>query len=94
MRHPSRPQAYLKAEYGVQNIPEDVLGQNFRTLWGTRRAYLNHMPGETGQDFQGNYLHGRTDEGDFTHNCLCDRSERMMDYILQLGPIHLPVDVE
>jgi RHS repeat-associated protein len=80
--------------WGVQNIPSNILGFNFQGLWGTRRAALNQMPGETGEDFQWNFLHGRTNLGDETHNCICDRSEKMMDEILTLGPNQLPGDVK
>jgi RHS repeat-associated protein len=85
----------LKPSYGVQDIPKEIgNGVEAQPLWGTRRAYLNPMSGQSDQAFQGQYLHGKGDPNIAdTHGCLADRSEHMMDEILKLGAVHLPVDV-
>jgi RHS repeat-associated protein len=89
----------LKPFYGVQEIPTDTPAPgggtlNFQVEWGTRRAALNPMPGETSEGYYGNYLHGKLRPLDYTHNCICDRSEAMMDKLLTLGPVHVPVEVQ
>ena len=92
--------ATLKPFYGAQSIPgriasPDGLGYfNFGIEWGTERIALNPMPGETAPDFFGNYLHGKERPGDYTHNCICDRSQHMIDEVLKLGSIHVPTQVQ
>jgi len=90
--------AFLLPEYGVQHIPSsiDVDGNslNFQGLWGSTRIRLNEMPGETSEGYLDNYLHGRTNIGDFTHNCICNRSEDMINKLLELGPLRVPVEVQ
>jgi len=85
--------------YGAQNIPKLIdIGQggsaDFRWEWGSRRIALNPMPGYSGPDFEGNYLHGKDRPGDYTHNCICDRSEHMIDELYKLGSVHVPTQVQ
>jgi RHS repeat-associated protein len=86
---------------GVQFIPKWIKSPsgsgyslNFRVEWGTRRAALNPMPGETDEAYQRNYLHGKERKNDYTHNCICERSEHMMDKILSLPATRVPVQVQ
>jgi hypothetical protein len=64
--------------------------------WGSIRARLNETRGETGPDFQGNYLHGKTRQGNYTHGCIAERSEKILKLLLQMDPKltpAVPVDV-
>jgi len=49
---------------------------------GQSEAALNHA--DNGNvDFQGNYLHGKNRPGDYTHGCICERSETAPKLLLQ-----------
>jgi hypothetical protein len=75
----------LRANYGIQSIqPIEELGArfDFTTEWGDIRAALNHSV--NGDDhFQGNYLHGKLRPGDYTHGCICERSEMILKLLVQ-----------
>jgi hypothetical protein len=86
----------LNPFYGIQQIPNNIDGYNFQVEWGSIRARLNETRGETAPDFQGNYLHGKTRPGDYTHGCIAERSEQILKLLLQMDPklTHaVPVDV-
>jgi hypothetical protein len=84
----------LKQHYGIQEIaPEDPAHNwgNFQYQWGSVRAYLNPDPGETAQRFRGNYLHGKDPEaGNYTHGCVCNRSENVLHTLLGLNSEAVP----
>ena len=82
--------AQLRNFYGIQSIPADVGGYDVRYEWGSIRAKLNEPRGETRPDFLGQYLHGKTRPGDYTHGCICERSERILRLIEQLDYRHTP----
>jgi len=71
--------------WGIQQIPESVGGRNARWEWGSIRAALNQTKSETGAAFRGNYLHGKQRPEDYTHGCICERSETILRYLLGLN---------
>lgn len=86
----------LNPFYGIQQIPNNIDGYHFQVEWGSIRARLNETRGETGPDFQGNYLHGKTRQGNYTHGCIAERSEKILKLLLQMDPKltpAVPVDV-
>ena len=73
----------LKPFYGIQDIPEKIRGSDgkdydARSEWGSIRACLNEPAGELRQAYRGNYLHGKQRRGDYTHGCICERSEQIL----------------
>lgn len=73
----------LKPFYGIQDIPASIHGDdgndyNARWEWGSIRACLNEPQGETRQEYRGNYLHGKQRPGDYTHGCICERTEQIL----------------
>jgi RHS repeat-associated protein len=84
----------LKQFYGIQDISggiRDANGDllNNRWEWGSIRISLNHA--NNGDDaFQGNYLHGKERPGDYTHGCICNRSENVLREIRNLNPASVP----
>jgi hypothetical protein len=84
----------LKQFYGIQDIareirmPDGGFG-NAQWEWGSIRASLNHL--DNGDSaFQGNYLHGKERPGDWTHGCICNRSENVLREIRNLDPASVP----
>jgi len=60
--------------------------------WGHMRAMLNHS--DNGDDaFQGNYLHGKIRPEDYTHGCICERSESILHMLNGLSG-QVPVEVK
>lgn len=93
----------LKQFYGIQQIAPTIEGSNgegfdARYEWGSLRAALNPFPGQKGDAFQGNYLHGKNRGGDYTHGCICERSETVLHFLLNnINPAqnsHVPLSVE
>jgi hypothetical protein len=88
----------LKPFFGVQQIAVEIpdgkgAKLDFRYEWGSKRARLTPDLGESGAAFQGNYIHGkeRTEGGDYTHGCVCDRDERVLDSLFGLSPSKTPI---
>jgi len=83
--------AYLKPFYGIQEIPDDVDGAEFGIEWGGIRARLNETtPGETREHFLYQYLHEKDRPGDYTHGCICERSEVILNHLVKLNPQATP----
>jgi hypothetical protein len=85
----------LKPYYGIQkvgtSIPDDQGGLwNGQTEWGTIRARLNPTGGAPDH---GDYIHGKQRPRDYTHGCICDRSEVILNYLWNLGSPPTAVDV-
>ncbi|MFC5865339.1 RHS repeat-associated core domain-containing protein [Acidicapsa dinghuensis] len=84
----------LKQFYGIQDISAGIRDANGDLLdnrweWGSIRISLNHA--NNGDDaFQGNYLHGKERPGDYTHGCICNRSENVLREIRNLNPASVP----
>ena len=73
----------LKPFYGIQDIPPAIHGTDGNDYdatweWGNIRACLNEPAGETRQEYRGNYLHGKKRPGDYTHGCICERTEQIL----------------
>ena len=77
----------LKPDYGIETIQpivEQGASFDFTYEWGDIRAALNHS--DNGDPhLQGNYLHGKNRVGDYTHGCICERSETILKLLLQLS---------
>jgi RHS repeat-associated protein len=93
----------MRQFYGIQQIAPSIQGPNGEALdgryeWGSLRAALNPFPGQKGDAFQGNYLHGKERQGDYTHGCICERSETILHFLLNnIDPAqnsHVPLSVE
>lgn len=77
----------LKPYYGIQKIGTKVKDDqggtwDMQVEWGTIRARLN--PSGQVPD-RGEYIHGKTRARDYTHGCICDRSEVILNYLWSLG---------
>jgi hypothetical protein len=76
----------LKPFYGIQKVSSDVADDNgahwdMQVAWGTIRARLNPSSGAD----HGDYLHGKHRPRDYTHGCICDRSEVILNYLWNLA---------
>jgi len=88
-------QTELQQFYGIQQIAPSIvdnagIARNARWEWGSLRAALNEPPGTTQVDFLGNYLHGKERLGDYTHGCICERSEAVLNSLFGLDPGLVP----
>jgi RHS repeat-associated protein len=73
---------YLDAHYGVQELPESLMGAT--SPWGSIRARLNEwVAGALGvpENMKGLFLHGSRDRLDYTNGCLCERSENILRWV-------------
>ena len=87
----------MKPFYGFQEFPPNIDGFDHRWEWGSMRACLNETHGETAQAYRGNYLHGKHRPDDYTHGCICDRSEKMLTKLKNMigtGVSHIQLTVE
>jgi RHS repeat-associated protein len=88
--------AKLHNFYGIEKIPavlSDAAGNayDFRVEWGNIRAALNEPRPGMPQAYRGNFLHGKTRPGDYTHGCICERSERILNILWNLPTPRVPV---
>jgi RHS repeat-associated protein len=88
--------AQLHNHYGIEKIPptlSDAAGNayDFRVEWGNIRAALNEPRPGMPQAYRGNFLHGKTRAGDYTHGCICERSERILNTLWTLPTPRVPV---
>jgi RHS repeat-associated protein len=88
--------AQLHNHYGIEKIPatlSDAAGNayDFRVEWGNIRAALNEPRPGMPQAYRGNFLHGKTRTGDYTHGCICERSERILNMLWILPTPRVPV---
>jgi len=104
--NPTNPQAFD----GIQKIPDNAIfqyqGQNFTMrptvtdAYGNGRIRLN----QTDEDFNpiplamqpaGYYLHGKDDAINWTHGCVCDKSEALFNYLWNSNiKVNVPFSVE
>ena len=85
----------LKPYYGIQKVGNSVQDENgtpwdMQVEWGTIRARLNPTGGAPDH---GDYIHGKKRPRDFTHGCICDRSEVVLNYLWNLASPPTAVDV-
>jgi hypothetical protein len=86
----------LKPFFGIQKVSDDIQDEqgkhwNMQVEWGTVRARLNPTGGNPDH---GDYLHGKQRPRDWTHGCLCDRSEALLNYLWDLASPPAAIDVE
>jgi hypothetical protein len=86
----------LKPFYGIQRVSTDVQDAdgnhwNMQVEWGTIRARLNPT---NGAPDHGDYLHGKQRPRDWTHGCICDRSETVLSYLWKITSPPTAIDVE
>jgi hypothetical protein len=85
----------LKPFYGIQQVSQDVQDDqgthwNMQVEWGTIRARLNPSAGAPDH---GDYIHGKQRPRDYTHGCICDRSEVILSYLWTLASPPAGIDV-
>lgn len=81
----------LAPSWKLQDIPDDIAGvHGAQTEWGTKRVRLVPDPGQEGSAFRGNYIHGKRRQGDYTHGCICDRKEGVLNKLFGLDPKKVP----
>lgn len=76
--------------YGIEKINE----AGWQTEWGHYRAALNETRKNTPPAFRGNFLHGKVRLGDYTHGCICERSEIILKHLWGLAATRVDVRVE
>lgn len=83
-------------EYHVVLLPDDGLQvipsgfeHNPQWEWGSVRMHLNQPRGEHRKDHSGNYLHGKQRPSDWTHGCICERSEVILKQLQHLDHRHV-----
>ena len=89
-------QQELKQFYGIQEIAPTITNKDgmvgsARWEWGSIRAALNEASGETDPAKLGNYVHGKERPGDYTHSCVCERSEKVLQELLSINSQNAPV---
>jgi len=89
-------QQELKQFYGIQEIAPTITNKqgvvgSARWEWGSIQVALNEEPGETRAAYLGNYLHGKESPGDYTHSCVCERSEQVLKTLLKINYRKNPV---
>lgn len=77
----------LKPFYGIQKVSNKVKDDQGKFWdgqyeWGKIRARLNPTDGGTDH---GDYIHGKVRPKDYTHGCVCDRSEAILNYLWDLA---------
>jgi hypothetical protein len=76
--------------YGIEKI--DTYSWQYE--WGHFRAALNEPHKNMPQAYRGNFLHGKLREGDYTHGCICERSETILRHLWSMQPGTVDVHVE
>lgn len=76
--------------YGIEkiDIPEA------QVEWGHYRAALNEPRQGMPMSYRGNFLHGKLRSGDYTHGCICERSESILQKLWSLPPQKVSLTVE
>jgi hypothetical protein len=91
----ANPDGTLKPFYGIQKVSSDVQDDqgahwDMQVEWGTIRARLNPTGGAPDH---GDYIHGKKRPRDYTHGCICDRSEVILNYLWSLATPPAAIDV-
>ena len=74
--------------YGIEKIDDP----GWQVEWGHYRAHLNERNKNMAQGYRGNFLHGKLRPGDYTHGCICERSEVILKKLWTL-PRNLVIPV-
>jgi hypothetical protein len=85
----------LQPFFGIQQVGSDVVDAagnhwDMQVEWGTLRARLNPTGGAPDH---GDYLHGKKRPNDWTHGCICERPEAVLNYLWQLANPPVGIDV-
>jgi hypothetical protein len=85
----------LKPFFGIQKVGQAVQDDqgtawDMQVEWGTIRARLNPT---SGAPDHGDYIHGKKRPRDYTHGCICDRSEVILTFLWNLASPPVGVDV-
>lgn len=85
----------LKPFYGIQQVGTSVkdsagISWNMQDEWGKIRARLNPTGGHVDR---GEYLHGKQRALDYTHGCVCDRSEVILNHLWSIENPPAVIDV-
>jgi hypothetical protein len=76
--------------YGIEKIDE----HGWQKEWGHLRAHLNEPHQNMAQGYRGNFLHGKLRPDDYTHGCICERSETILNKLWTLPrKLVIPVQV-
>lgn len=76
--------------YGIEKI--DVT--DWQWEWGGYRAALNERDPHLPRAYRGNFLHGKQRPDDYTHGCICERSEQILQYLWTVQQQSVTVNVE
>jgi hypothetical protein len=77
--------------YGIEKIEP---GSGWQYGWGGHRAALNETSKGLAQAYRGNFLHGKKREDDWTHGCICERSEEILRHLWSLPAQKIDVVVQ
>jgi hypothetical protein len=88
------PDGTLHFFFGIQRVSSHIPDGHGGTVdhqweWGTIRARLNPIVGTD----HGDYIHGKHRPEDWTHGCVCDRSESLLTYLWNLASPPNVIDV-
>lgn len=75
--------------YGIEKIDTPA----WQYEWGRYRAALNEPHQGMAQAYRGNFLHGKVRQGDYTHGCICERSEVILSKLWSLQKQRVVVTV-
>lgn len=76
--------------YGIEKI--DAAGWQYE--WGRYRAALNEIKTGLPQAYRGNFLHGKDRDDNWTHGCICERSEEILRHLWSLPAQKIDVTVQ
>ena len=76
--------------YGIEKID----AKEWQYEWGRFRAALNETSPGLPQAYRGNFLHGKDREDDWTHGCICERSEQILAHLWSLPSQKIDVTVQ
>ncbi len=76
--------------YGIEKIE----APEWQWEWGHYRAALNERDQHMAPNYRGNFLHGKLRPDDYTHGCICERSEQILQHIWLMKPQTITVHVE
>lgn len=75
--------------YGIEKIDTSA----WQWEWGHFRAALNEPRQNMPQGYRGNFLHGKVRPDDYTHGCICERSEQILQKLWLMKPQSVAVKV-
>ena len=76
--------------YGIEKIDTPA----WQYEWGHYRATLNETSQHAARAYRGNFLHGKVRAEDYTHGCICERSEVILAHLWSIQPQTVTVEVK